>query len=68
MFNLSHWIYIPAAFYGCMGLFILRQSLRPSCRVCLHRHRCPNRLQGTERFVKLPVCVRRAMETTSPKV
>jgi len=67
MLTLSHWVYAPAALYACMGLFFLRQSLQPSCRVCLHRHRCPNRLRGGARFYKLPVCVRKSMETPSPK-
>ncbi len=63
--SLSHWVYAPVIFYACMGLFFLRQSLRPSCRVCEYRHRCPNRLRGTERFYKLPVCVRRAVTPNS---
>jgi hypothetical protein len=58
MIALSHWVYVPIAVYAGMGLFFLRQSLRPSCRVCLRRHCCPNRLRGPDRFTKLPLCVR----------
>jgi hypothetical protein len=67
MLSLCHWLYAPALLYGGIGLLVLRQGLRPSCRVCLHRHRCPNRLRGPARFVELPVCVRRSTETRSPK-
>lgn len=65
MLTFSHWVYIPVVFYTCMGLFFLRQYLRPSCRVCENRHCCPNRLRGPERFIKLPVCVRR-FQTKNP--
>jgi hypothetical protein len=67
MIALSHWVYAPIALYAGMGLFLLRQSLRPSCRVCLHRHYCPNRLRGPERFTKLPVCVRNSGALRSSK-
>jgi hypothetical protein len=58
MLNLSHWIYVPVLLYSSIGIFMLRQSLRPSCRICLHRHRCPNRLRGSRRFIELPPCIR----------
>lgn len=67
MVALSHWVFAPVLFYAGIGLFLLRQSLRPSCRICLHRHRCPNRLRGVARFIKLPVCVREAAATKVPK-
>lgn len=65
MIILSHWVYAPMALYAGIGLFFLRQSLRPSCRVCQHRHECPNRLRGPARFLELPVCVRRGVENNS---
>src|SRR5579885_2037795 len=60
MLALSHWFYLPAAFYAGLGILVLRQSLRPSCRLCLNRHSCPNRQYGGARFTQLPVCVRRS--------
>ncbi len=67
MLTFSHWVYAPVIFYAAMGLFFLRQGLRPSCRVCLHRHRCPNRLRGSAGFYTLPLCVRRSIPPTSSK-
>lgn len=65
---LFHWVYAPIALYACMGLFFLRQAVRPSCRTCLHRHSCPNRLRGPARFSNLPSCVRRDAKTVSDRV
>jgi hypothetical protein len=59
MLSLSHWFYLPVVFYAAIGAFALHQGLRPSCRNCLNRHSCPNRLHGSARFKQLPVCVRR---------
>lgn len=67
MFTPPHWVYAPLAFYAGLGLFFYRQSLRPSCRLCLHRHHCPNRLRGSERFIKLPVCMLRNATSASSK-
>jgi hypothetical protein len=67
MLNLSHLIYVPVLLYSSMGIFMLRQSLRPSCRICLHRQRCPNRLHGGRRFIDLPVCVRKPAAAAQPK-
>jgi hypothetical protein len=67
MITLPYWVFAPVLFYTGIGLFILRQSLRPSCRVCLYRHRCPNRLRGVVRFIELPACVRRPASTTASK-
>jgi hypothetical protein len=64
MVVLSHWVFAPVLFYAGMGLFMLRQSLRPNCRVCLYRHRCPKRLHGVACFIELPVCVRETVTKT----
>lgn len=48
---------VAVIFYSGLGFLFLRQARRPSCRVCLNRHRCPNRLQGPSRFVDVPVCI-----------
>ena len=66
MFALSHVLYALVFFYGGISVLILRQALRPSCRVCLHRHRCPNRLRGNSQFVEIPVCCKRTLETQDP--
>ena len=65
MLALSHWFYLPAGFYAGLGIFALRQSLRPSCRVCLNRDCCPNRLRGGARFTQLPACVQRISKSHS---
>lgn len=67
MTTLPHWVFAPVLFYAGLGLFILRQSLRPSCRICLHRHHCANRLRGIARFVELPICIRRPANITASK-
>jgi hypothetical protein len=36
-------IYVLAAAYGIIGGVVLLRAFRPNCRVCLHRHACPNR-------------------------
>ena len=43
MFIISPWTYPLAMSYVALGIFIFRRALTPSCRECLHRHRCPNR-------------------------
>jgi len=48
-----------AAFYGALGLFILRLARKPSCRICLYRDYCPNRLRGPSQFAEIPKCVQR---------
>jgi len=44
MLSASHIIiYVLAAAYGVVGVVVLRRAFRSNCRVCLHRHSCPNR-------------------------
>jgi hypothetical protein len=50
--TLSHWMYPLAGFYAAIGLHIFRVASTPSCRVCLLRSECPNRL-----LTGLPPCV-----------
>jgi hypothetical protein len=59
MFSLSHIGYFLAAFYGVLGLFILYLARKPSCRICLLRGDCPNRLRGFSQIAGLPQCVRK---------
>jgi hypothetical protein len=56
MITLPLWIFVPAGLYACLGILILRRALRPSCRECVHRDRCPNRPRG--RFQQTPFCLR----------
>jgi hypothetical protein len=55
---LSPWLYGIGAFYSALGLVILRLARKPSCRVCLLRSRCPNRLRGLAATAHLPQCMR----------
>jgi len=59
MISLLHIGYGLAAFYFVVGLFILRLAGKPSCRVCLLRGDCPNRLRGAAQIAGVPRCVRR---------
>jgi hypothetical protein len=59
MFSILHLGYCLAAFYGVLGLFLLRLARKPSCRVCLLRGSCPNRLRGAAQISGLPQCARR---------
>ena len=43
MLQVSHLLHALAAVYGAVGLVVLRRLFEPSCRVCAHRHSCPNR-------------------------
>ena len=56
---LSYAVFTIVSLYSALGLFFLRQACRPSCRVCLHRHSCPNRLRGPSRLAEIPICFRR---------
>ncbi len=58
MFSLLHFMYLLAIFYLALVIYILRFAFRPSCRTCLNRQSCPNRLRGADRFRLLPVCIR----------
>jgi hypothetical protein len=68
MFNLLHIVlYVLGTLYTALGAFVLRQALRPSCRVCINRQECPRRLRGAARFTMLPFCARTADADASPK-
>ena len=55
MWLLSYYVYFLIAFYIAMGALILWLAARPSCRICVRRGNCPNRVPG---FV-VPDCVER---------
>ena len=59
MFSLVHVGYFLAVVYGVLGLFIFRLARKPSCRICLLRGHCPNRLRGAAQIAGLPKCARR---------
>jgi len=65
MFSLLHIGYFLAAIYGVLGIFIYRLARKPSCRVCLLRGFCPNRLRGAAQIAGLPVCARRDKTSNS---
>ncbi len=62
---LVHLGYFLAAVYTLLGIFLIRLARKPSCRICLLRGRCPNRLQGFSQIMGLPRCVRRAKSSDS---
>jgi len=43
MFSLHHCLYALGAFYGVIGLVILRRAGKPTCRICVHFEHCPTR-------------------------
>ena len=43
MFHPSAFIYLLALFYAVFGVVVFRRMRRPTCRICLHRSRCPHR-------------------------
>jgi hypothetical protein len=57
---------LPAVFsllgtsYTALGTFISLKASRPSCRVCVNRHVCPDRLRGRDEFTQLPTCLQAA--------
>lgn len=57
MFSLPHWMYALAVFYGAIGVVIFRLARRPTCRLCLYRSDCPNRVDGLAHLVHEPKCV-----------
>jgi hypothetical protein len=65
MFSILHLGYCLAAFYGVLAIFILRLARKPSCRVCLLRGSCPNRLRGAAQIAGVPGCVRQAKTGSS---
>jgi len=54
MASLHHFGYLLAAFCTVIGEFILWRVSKPSCRICVHRGYCPNRVG---RFV-VPECAK----------
>jgi hypothetical protein len=46
VFHLPRLLYTLAAVYNVVAVVILRRLFQPNCRICLHRHTCPNR-EGT---------------------
>lgn len=43
MHFLPHFLIGLAAFYGAIGLLVVRRAKKPTCRVCGHREYCPTR-------------------------
>jgi hypothetical protein len=43
MLQVPHLVYVLAPVYVIIGVVVARRALKPSCRVCLHRHSCPDR-------------------------
>ena len=43
MLQVPHLFYVLAPIYLIIGVVVVRRAFRPSCRVCLYRHSCPNR-------------------------
>ena len=56
---LSPMLYALGVLYAALGVVILRRARKPSCRECLLRGYCPNRLRGFSVFANLPRCVSR---------
>ncbi len=54
MLSLHYWGHLLAALYTVIGGFILWTASRPSCRNCVHRGYCSNRVH---RFV-VPECAK----------
>lgn len=46
MFHLSHWMYALTAFYTGFAAVMVHRLRKPTCRICLYRHDCPNRPDG----------------------
>lgn len=57
MFSLPQWMYGLAGFYGVIGVIIFRLARQPSCRTCLNRSDCPNRVRGLAGATAIPKCV-----------
>lgn len=55
---LVHLGYFLAAFYSLLGIFVIRLARKPSCRICLLRGHCPNRLRRFSQIAGLPRCAR----------
>ena len=52
-------MYVLGAFYLLLGAVIVWVALRPSCRICVYRRDCPNRVH---RYV-VPECARKKTES-----
>jgi len=57
MFSLPHWMYGLAGFYGVIGVIVFRLACKPSCRTCLNRIDCPNRVGGLAGAMAVPKCI-----------
>ncbi len=57
--------YFLAGVYILLGIFLIRLAGKPSCRICLLRGHCPNRLRGFSQIMGLPRCARRAKSSDS---
>lgn len=57
MSALSPWVYAVGTSYAALAVIIFRLARKPSCRICLNRSYCPNRLAGAEQFLRLPRCI-----------
>lgn len=64
--SLAHLGYFLAAFYSLLGIFLIRLARKPSCRICLLRGHCPNRLRGFSQIAGLPRCVRKKSSDSVP--
>lgn len=60
MVSIPHWIYGLAGCYGVIGVIVFRLARKPSCRTCLNRGDCPNRVTGLASATAVPKCVRRS--------
>jgi len=57
MHPVPYFMYVLGAVYSVVGALVLRQVFRPSCRVCLHRHSCPNREGDQPSEAAKPTCL-----------
>jgi hypothetical protein len=57
MGSFPHWAYGFAAFYVVLGFAVYRLARKPSCRTCLNRDDCPNRVGGLSEITHVPKCV-----------
>jgi len=54
--------------YTALGSFVARKASRPSCRVCVYRYICPDRLRGRDEFTQLPACILQQSRPQTPLV
>jgi hypothetical protein len=48
---------LPVASYVVLGLTVLRQASKPTCRICMFRNLCPSRLRGRAQLTEIPLCL-----------